>query len=451
MNIGAASSGSQVGDDPDDPTLAILHLDMDSFYVSVEVLRDPSLAGRPVVVGGTGSRGVVASASYEARAYGVRSAMATARARRLCPDAVFVQGDHAAYGEVSAELHRILGSVTPVIEPIALDEAFLDVAAARRLFGSGREIAWMLREKIHDELHLGCSVGVAAKKLFAKLASEDAKPIADRRGTRPGSGVRVITAVEELLFLHALPVRALWGVGPKTFERLARFGVVTIGDLSRIRLDVLEAALGPSLSLHLHDLSRGLDPRPVVSERGVKSISHEETFSADLTERHVIDDAIVRLSDAVASRLRGGEMKATTVHLKLRFADFATITRSAKQPMPLDTGPGLARVVKAMIDQLEATDGDRLADGVRLIGVAATGFDDVAGGAVQLSLDDLAGGSAAERATDEADWSSVSEAIDEIRDRFGRGAIGPAPAVRRREPGRDVWGPSVAEESDDGS
>jgi len=433
------------GDDRlDAPELSILHLDMDSFYVAVEIVKDPTLTGKPVVVGGTGTRGVVASASYEARAFGVRSAMPTSRARRLCPDAIFIQGDHSAYGKASEQIHRILGSVTPVIEPIALDEAFLDVGPARQLFGSGREIAWMLRERIQTELDLSCSVGVSAKKLFAKLASEDAKPTADRTGTRPGSGVRVIPADEEIVFLHGLPVRALWGVGPQTFERLKRLRVATIGDLAALRKDLLVSTFGQSHGTHLHELSHGRDPRPVLSERGIKSISHEQTFSTDLRDRREIDDAVVRLADAVAGRLRAAGVKAGTIQLKLRFGDFSTITRSAKQPVGIDTGPGVARIVKQMLDQLDCD------PGVRLLGISGGSLHEPGEMAVQLQLDavgsplDLGSKSEDDPASEE-DWSSVSETIDEIRAKFGRDSIGPSPAVTTPSPGRDLWGPARAE------
>lgn len=425
--------------DDDHETLSILHLDMDSFYVSVEVLADPSLAGRPVIVGGTGQRGVVASASYEARAYGVRSAMPTSRARRLCPDAVFVQGDHSSYGQVSERLHTILASVTPVIEPIALDEAFLDVSAARQLFGSGRSIAESLRERILDELGLACSVGVAGKKLFAKLASEDAKPRPDRRGTVPGSGVRVIRAEEELAFLHALPVRALWGVGPRTFERLSSFGVVSVGDLAAVRRDVLTGRFGRSHGDHLHDLSRGIDDRSVESDRDVKSISHEQTFPADLTNRRDIDDVVVKLSDAVARRLRSAGLRAGTIQLKLRYGDFSTITRSARQETGIDAGPLIARVAKSFLDDL------RFDRGVRLIGIAGSGLQTPGEGVVQLQLDTFGD---AESGGASGEWDSVSSAIDEIRRRFGNAAIGPSQAISERELGRDVWGPE-AKNADD--
>ncbi|MDP9389105.1 MAG: DNA polymerase IV, partial [Actinomycetota bacterium] len=205
---------------------------MDAFYAAVEVRRDPTLAGRPVIVGGTGERGVVASCSYEARAYGVASAMPTAQARRLCPHAVFVHGEMARYVEYSRRIHEVFASFTPLVEGIALDEAFLDVAGARRLFGPAPEVARAVRARIADELGLGCSVGVAATKLVAKLASERAKPRATPRGPRPGTGVVVVRPGDEVAFLHPLPVSALWGVGPATEERLRRRGVATVGDLA---------------------------------------------------------------------------------------------------------------------------------------------------------------------------------------------------------------------------
>jgi len=426
----------------DDEALSILHLDMDSFYVSVEVLREPTLAGRPVVVGGTGQRGVVASASYEARAHGIRSAMPTARARKLCPDAIFFQGDHSGYGDMSARIHKIMGSVTPIIEPIALDEAFLDVGAARRLFGSGREIAWMLRERILDELGLPCSVGVARKKLFAKLASEDAKPTAHRSGPVPGAKVRVIDAREELAFLHQLAIRSLWGVGPRTHEKLNALGIKTVGDLAKLPERSLASVLGQALGRHLFDLARGIDERPVKSSRGVKSVSHEETFQTDLITRRPVEDVVVRLSDAVAARLRSQRLKARTVQLKLRFGDFSTISRAATPGFSIDTGIHVARVAKKLLDKSLVDDLGAIGRGIRLVGIVATGLERAEESTYQLQFETeqdptIAG--------DLGEWESVSVAIDDIRLRFGREAIGPSTTIGGRGPGHDLWGPRSAE------
>ncbi|HEY8093813.1 MAG TPA: DNA polymerase IV [Acidimicrobiales bacterium] len=407
---------------------AILHADMDAFFVSVELLRRPELRGRPVVVGGTGERGVVAAASYEARRYGVQSAMPSAVARRRCPEAVFLPGDHARYEEVSEQIRDIFLRYTPLVEPISLDEAFLDVTGSRRLFGPAPAVAARLRLDIETELGLSCSVGVAPTKLLAKLASEAAKPVATPRGIEPGRGVVVVRAGEELAFLHPQPVSALWGVGPATRARLDRLGVTTIGDLADVPVSSLVAAVGSSHGRHLHDLACGIDDRPVVPSRGVKSIGHEETFPRDLTDRDELEGVLVRQADAVASRVRAQGLVARTVVLKLRYGDFTTLTRSVTSPQPVASGPALADAARKLLDALDLT------PGVRLLGVSASGL--IEGGAEQLTL---------EAAT--ASWEGASRAVDDIRRRYGAAAIGPArlsrpgAGLRIARRGQQAWGP----------
>ena len=406
----------------------ILHVDMDAFFVSVELLRRQELRGRPVVVGGTGARGVVAAASYEARAYGVFSAMPSAQARKLCPQAVFLPGDHAHYGEVSGRVMDIFRSRTPLVEPISLDEAFLDVTGARRLLGDGAAIGRALRREVEEREGLTCSVGVAATKMVAKLASESAKPRASPSGPQPGEGVRVVGPGDEVAFLRPLPARALWGVGPATLARLERLGVRTVGDIADLPEAALVGALGQANGRHLSLLSRGVDPRPVEPDQKLKSIGHEETFAHDHHDADTLGREAVRMADTVAWRLRRGGLVARTVTIKVRFGDFRTITRSTTLPAPVDDGPVVAHHALALLAGVDP------APGVRLLGVTVSGLLEGAG--QQLSFEDAGG----------ASWHQASGAVDAIRERFGTGAIGPAAAVGRdglrvKRRGDGQWGP----------
>jgi DNA polymerase-4 len=406
----------------------ILHVDMDAFFVSVELLRRPELRGRPVVVGGTGNRGVVAAASYEARAYGVFSAMPSAQARRLCPSAVFLPGDHALYAEVSGRVMAVFRDTTPLVEPLSLDEAFLDVTGARRSQGDGAAIGRALRAEVLGREGLSCSVGVAATKMVAKLASEAAKPRPTPTGPEPGAGVRVVAPGEEERFLRPLPARALWGVGPATLARLERLGVRTVGDIADLPVAAVVGALGATNGRHLHDLAHGIDPRPVEPDQRVKSIGHEETFAHDHHEPGSLAREVVRMADGVAGRLRGAGLAARTVTLKVRFGDFRTLTRSTTLPSPVDEGPAIARHAGELLAGIDPT------PGVRLLGVSVSGL--VAGGAHQLSFDEAG----------EPAWHEASGAVDAIRQRFGDGAIGPAAAVGRhglrvKRRGDGQWGP----------
>jgi DNA polymerase-4 len=407
---------------------AVLHVDMDAFFVSVEQLRHPELAGRPVVVGGTGSRGVVASASYEARAYGIRSAMATTRARQLCPSAVFLAGDHRRYSDVSRRVMALFREVTPLVEPLSLDEAFLDVTGSRRLLGDPLLIARSLRRRVQEAEGLGCSIGVSAVKFVAKLASDDAKPVATLSGTRPGVGVLPVFPGTEVEYLHPLPVGRLWGVGPATRERLSRLGIVSIGDLAALDRATLTTALGESAGAHLHDLAWGRDPRRVVPDRVAKSVGHEETFASDIHDAEVLDAELVRLVDAVCSRLRTCRVSGRSLTAKLRFGDFRTITRAVTLDRPTDSAP----VVLAACRQLLA--GVDPSQGVRLLGVSVSRL--VPGGDRQLSFEDPLS----------PPWDEANRAVDDIRERFGSDSIGLAVTRGRhglRTRGRrdQAWGP----------
>ncbi|MCU0274207.1 MAG: DNA polymerase IV [Acidimicrobiales bacterium] len=412
----------------------ILHVDMDAFFVACELLRRPELRGRPVVVGGSSDRGVVAAASYEARAHGVHSAMASSRARRLCPGAVFLPGDHAYYSAVSADVMAVFHDVTPLVEPLSLDEAFLDVSGATRLLGEPEAIAHAVRGRVREELGLACSVGVARVKLLAKLASESAKPRAHLSGPRPGPGVVVVRPERELAFLHPLPVSRLWGVGPKTLERLGRLGIRTVGDLAAVDRDRLVDLLGAGQGGHLHELAHARDPRPVVPGQRPKSVGHEETFARDLVSPEDLGAELLRLADAVGARLRRHALAGRTVMIKVRFGDFSTITRSVTLDVATDSTAVVTRAAKGLLARIDPS------AGVRLLGVSVSGFD--VADARQLRLD-LAGAD-----VDDPAWEGAEAAVDAIRARFGDAAIGPAAVVGRRgrgasAPGGRPWGPDT--------
>lgn len=419
---------------------------MDAFYVAVELIRRPELRGRPVVVGGTGRRGVVAAASYEARAYGVRSAMPSAQARQRCPDAIFLPGDHAHYGDVSRHVMSIFARWTPLIEPLSLDEAFLDVTGAQRRAGAPETIAAQIRQAVAEEAQLACSVGVARSKFLAKLGSEAAKPSPSPQGPVPGRGVWVIRPGEELAFLHPLPLRALWGVGPATLARLERLGISTVGGLAALPEKAVIGAVGDAVGRHLAALARGEDDREVESDRAPKSIGHEETFPYDLSDRAVCERELVRLSDAVAGRLRRHGVAGRTLTLKVRFAGFVTVTRSHTSPAPVDSAPVLLREAKALLDAID------VGRGIRLLGISVSGL--TAAAERQLSFDDLisAGASGPSR-HDKTGWTDAERAMDAIRDRFGSAAIGPATLsvggkVRTLREDRPLWGPDAAPPSE---
>lgn len=375
----------------------ILHVDMDSFYVEVERLEDPALIGRPVVVGGAGPRGVVASASYEAREFGVRSAQPMSTARRMCPQLIVVSPRHGRYGEVSADVFSIFRSITPRVEGLSLDEAFLDVSGLRLHFESPVEVADTIRSRLRAELGLPASVGIAAVKFVAKLASESAKP----------DGLRHVSVEEQERFLAALPASALWGVGPATQAALARLGVETIGDLAVLPLTSLSNAVGPTLGRQLLDLANGIDPRSVVPDSSAKSISVEETYDEDLESDHLVETALLAHSQRLSSRLRRAGVRGRTITLKVRFSDFATVTRSHTEPQGIDG----ARHIYQIAVELAAERGRP--DPVRLLGLGASGLEP-ADTPAQLDI------SASES------WNRVEDAVAEVRTKYGEMAVKPA-------------------------
>jgi DNA polymerase-4 len=394
------------GPDADDAGCTILHVDMDAFFASVEVRRRPDLRGRPVVVGGVGPRGVVSSASYEARRYGIRSAMPAMRARALCPHAVFLPPDFTAYTTASEAVMRIFRDVTPLVEPLSLDEAFLDVAGAQRLLGRPAVIAEKIRQRVAEEQRLSCSVGVAPSKFVAKLGSTRAKP----------DGTIVVPTAQILDFLHPLPVDALWGVGERAAETLHRLGLMTVGDLARAPVSMLRSGLGEASATHLHELAWGRDPRRVVSEHVDKSIGAEMTFDTDVVDRTVIRRSLLALADKVGSRLRASGHVGRTIAIKVRSADFRTVSRSRTIPTSTDVAREIFETGWAMFQALGT------GDQIRLIGIRVEGLADAATASRQLTLGEP-----------ERGWREAEAATDAVAARFGRSVVGPASLLGRTD------------------
>ncbi len=377
----------------------IMHVDMDAFFVSVELRTRPELRGKPVIVGYPADRSVVLSASYEARAFGVKSAMPMVVAARRCPRAVIIEPRHKLYYEFSARIMGIFESITELVEPLSVDEAFLDVGGAIRRLGPPRQIGELVRRRVADELGITASVGIAASKFVAKIASTRCKP----------DGLLLIGPEETVPYLHSLPVGALWGVGAKTAEVLARMGIRTVADLAATPLPSLKKVLGAT-GEHVHRLSWGIDPRPVTPVRLEKSIGAEETFAVDTADDAVLHRELLRLSHRTAERLRSSGMVARTIALKVRYADFSTITRSRTVHTPLDS----AQLIYAVALQLLESLGDRTMT-VRLVGIRAEQLDDAAQTSLQLSLD---------RRDD--NWRAAEQALDRVSRKFGSKSVLPA-------------------------
>lgn len=404
---------ARFGPDADDTGCPILHIDMDAFFASVEVRRRPELRGRPVVVGGVGPRGVVSSASYEARRYGVHSAMPTTRARARCPKAVFLPPDFAAYTAASRAVMEIFNDTTPLVEPLSLDEAFLDVGGAGRLLGRPAVIAAGIRARVAGELGLTCSVGVASTKFVAKLGSTRAKP----------DGMIVVPAGQTLDFLHPLPVEALWGVGERAGETLRRLGLVTVADLAHAPRGMLRHALGDAAATHLHELSWGRDPRGVLPEHVEKSVGAEVTFDVDVTDPGVVRRALLALSDKVAVRLRSADQAGRTVSIKVRLDDFRTVSRSYTLAGPTDVGREIFDTAWSLFRVLR---GDEPAPVGRAARATVHGPIRLIG----VRVESLAGGSGLVRqltlGAPEHGWREAEAAADAAAARFGRSVVRPA-------------------------
>jgi DNA polymerase-4 len=380
----------------------IIHADMDAFYASVEVLDAPQLRGRPVIVGGDpDARGVVSAASYEARRFGVHSAMPLRTAHRLCPDGVFLPVRPERYREVSEAVMRVFASFTPMVEPISLDEAFLDVTASRAAFGSGEEIGRTIKRRVRDEIGLTVSVGIATNKLCAKVASDLRKP----------DGLVIVPPSGEAAFLASLPIRRLWGVGPAAAEALRDFGVTTIGQLAALPPTTLRRRFGKH-GTDLAERAAGIDPSPVVPWMAPKSVGHEHTFDHDVVGDAALEATLLDLADSVAGRLRRHDLAARGIQLKLRYEGFDTITRQAILPRPTREGRPIYEAAVALLRRSRSA-----SRAVRLIGVTAIHLTD----AEQLTLFDGA-----------SKESRLEATIDDVRARFGDAAITRARLLRER-------------------
>lgn len=379
----------------------IIHMDMDAFYPSVEVLDRPQLRGRPVIVGGTGRRGVVSSASYEARRFGIHSAQPMAEARRRCPKGVFLSVRMSRYREVSRAVFSIFRRFTPLVEGLSIDEAFLDVTGSQRLWGEGAAIARAIKKAIRRETGLTASAGVAPSKFVAKIASDLRKP----------DGLVVVSEQEVQAFLDPLPVEAMWGVGPAIRKALAAMGIRSFAELRMTPMRTLEQRFGV-YGRRMHELARGWDPREVVPEARARSLGHEETFEEDIWDAETARVHLLRMAQRVARRARKHGLMGRTVTLKVRYADFRLETRGATLPIPTDDGWDLFREICRLLTRTQV--GGRP---VRLLGVSLSRLTEGPG---QLSL--FAGG--------EDRKEALNRALDQAQDRYGEGSLAPATVLK---------------------
>lgn len=389
----------------DDGTATLLHLDMDAFFASVELLDHPELVGLPVIVAHDAPRSIVTTASYEARRFGVHSAMPIGQARRLCPQAVLLPPHHERYRDYSQRVMAVLHRFTPLVEQVSVDEAFLDVSGATRLFGMPGRIAERIRSEVFTETGLHCSVGVAAAKFVAKLASGMAKP----------DGLLIVPAGRTLEFLRPLPVGALPGVGSKTVERLRGLGLVEVRDLETVPEATLVRAIGPAQAHRLHDLARGRDRSAVVPERTEKSIGHERTFTEDVSDPDQLRAALLGLAEQTAARARSHGVLGRTVAIKVRDASFRTVTRSQTLPDATNTGRTVFETAWRLFEQSGMSEAY-----IRLVGVR---LEQLVVGQAEASL-----------WSDDEAWQVADQAVDAAARRFGTGAVRPARLVAPPKP-----------------
>jgi len=393
------------------PVRVILHLDMDAFYAAVEVREDPSLRGKPLIVGHRGRRGVVSTCSYEARRFGVRSAMPSVIAERLCPQALWLPGRMGLYAEISGRIRSVLYESAPLVEPLSIDEAFLDLTGLATDLEDGARRGAEIKRRIREQERLTASVGVSHNKFLAKIASDLEKP----------DGLVVLSPADVERRLWPMPVQRLWGVGPRTAERLERGGIRTIGDLLRVTESTVSALVGPGSAAHLRALARGEDSRAVQPRREARSISEERTYTEDLTDPDDIDRALLARSEGVARELRRDGLTARTVHLKVRGGDFTTWTRSRTLAEPTCYAETILEAARELYrDRIQLR-----GRGIRLLGVGVSGLEHRGGGQARLFEDPA-----------EQRSRRLAQATDAVRRRLGEKAITRARLVRRRDPKR---------------
>ncbi|MGA7833652.1 MAG: DNA polymerase IV [Acidimicrobiales bacterium] len=427
----------------------ILHVDLDAFFASVEVLDDPSLRGKPVAVGGAGERGVIASASYEARRYGVHSAMPSVVARRACPDLIILPGRFDRYEVYSRQFHDIVRDLTPEFEPLGLDEVFADLRSLRRLKVRPLEAGATLRQRINDELGLRCGVGLGRNKLFAKLASKESKPRVVKRGLVEGPGVLWVSPEQEVQWLAVLPVRSLWGVGPATSAKLAQLGLTHVRDLARVDEATLAAHVGPAMAAALCAYAKGEDYREVVSDRAMKSLGHDQTFARSLVGEDEVCTALKTHAAVVARALRDRASVARTINVIVRFDDLSSVSRSQTLPFGVDDEYAIEAVAHALASSVD------LSRAVRLLGLHASSLLERGENELQLSFGletsakDAKSAATAHSRARQAENGALRDAIDEVRRRFGRTSVGTASELGERgldpatQRGRHAFGPEV--------